>query len=171
MIILKLLFRWLLGRWYIAEEFPEVPLAHAQRACDMLNFADFWDEWRGGTADQPVMLVARMLKIGGLRVDLHKMMLPDAANCFHTHPAWAIRIVLWGGYIEEILDPALFSYYRRWFPRRVGIIAPRFCHRIDHIMNHRASYSLWLRGPVVANVKLVGSGWSAADLGEHPERN
>ncbi len=139
--------------------------------------AEFWDEWRGSLDGRPTMWIKRLLKLpiwwwaGKLRscrVDLHKFVAEDDYDCYHSHPAWAIRIVLWGGYIEEVYDDAtyannLFGALRVWFPGRVGVIRPSFAHRV-HELCARTSYSLWLRGPICADVKLLGDGWKAQQM-------
>jgi len=127
-----------------------------------------WDEWRGSLDGRQTMWIKRMIRIPfwrthgktlSVRVDLHKFVRADDEGCFHTHPAWAVRIVLWGGYVEQIctLDGIAWCYWRR--PGHVGIVTPTLCHRVDEILNGRASYSLWIRGPVCADVELRGPGW------------
>lgn len=115
--------------------------------------SEFWDEWRGQDG-KPTMLIKRLVKVGGFRVDLHKFISADDPGCFHSHPAWAVRMVLWGGYIEQVWGAG----FRRFFPGRIGIISPAFAHRVSGLV-YRASYSLWVRGPVIAEVKLLGDGW------------
>jgi len=128
----------------------------------------FWDEWRGSLDGRPTLWIKRLLympiwrrtgKWLGCRVDLHKFIAADDPGCFHSHPAWAIRIVLWGGYDEEIFAVGHGGVFKTWLPGGIGIIRPAFAHRIAGLVNGRVSYSLWLRGPVVAPVLLLGSGW------------
>lgn len=76
----------------------------------------------------------------------------DEPECFHSHPAWAFRLVLWGGYVEEVQEP---RHKRIWFPGRFGLVRPDFVHRIDRLLFKR-SVSLWIRGPVVARIKTYG---------------
>lgn len=113
-----------------------------------------WDEWRGSLDGRPTMWIKGLASWRGFNVELHKIVAGDDPDCFHTHPAWAIRFILWGGYVEE----RYFRRRRRWFPGRVGIVSPRYCHRIDRTL-WGASYSLWLRFPKCAEVRLVGRGW------------
>lgn len=115
-----------------------------------------WDEWRGSLDGRPTMWIRRLYGSkarGG--VDLHKMVRPDDPGCFHTHPAYAVRVVLWGGYIEELEDGTL----ARRGPGYVGMVKPDLSHRVDSLLNGRASYSLWLRGPKRATTELRGPGW------------
>lgn len=128
----------------------------------------WWDEWRGSLDGRPTFWLKRLLylpvwrkagKWHGCRVDLHKFIAADDDGCFHSHPAYAIRIVLWGGYVEEIYEDGKWGLYKTWFPGMVGLVKPPFAHRIQGLVNGRASYSLWLRGPIVAPVKLLGDGW------------
>lgn len=121
--------------------------------------AEFWDEWRGSLDGRPTMWIKRLLRLGRWRVDLHKFVGADDPGCFHTHPAYAIRIVLWGGYEEELLTPPV-PYFRIWAPGNVGLIVPRYCHRVSRVLNGRASYSLWLRGTPKHDVRLLGDGWA-----------
>lgn len=147
------------------------------------RFGKLWDEWRGTEAEDPVMFIRRLLvlpvwrragKTLSIRIDLHKIVAADGADCFHTHPAWAIRIILWGGYLEEIFNPApnghWFARFAYWLPLTMGIVAPTFAHRIAHVLDKKyGSWSIWIRGPVVADVGLVGPGWARERAA--PERN
>ena len=114
-----------------------------------------WHEWRGSLDGRPTMWIRRLLAFRGCRLDLHKMVGADDAECFHTHPARAVRLVLWGGYVEQTWE----GRWRFWFPGRVGIVRPDLCHRIAGLRNGRVSYSLWLRFPKCARVDLRGTGW------------
>ena len=118
----------------------------------------WWSEWVGSLDGRPTMYVTPLLARFGCRVDLHKFVGVDDPGCFHTHPAWAIRVILRGGYVEEVHN----RFYDGWPPGRIGIIRPTFCHRVSHL---RASgepcYSLWIRGPKVAKIQLRGDGWPA----------
>jgi hypothetical protein len=126
---------------------------------------ELWDEWRGSLDGRPTMWISRLLKLPfwrragkwlSCRVDLHKFIDSDDFECFHSHPSYAIRIVLWGGYVEETPSGDM----KVWSPGMAGLIRPEFVHRVSDILNGRASYSLWLRGPICADVKLVGDGWA-----------
>lgn len=114
-----------------------------------------WDEWRGSMDGRPAIWIKRLLRWRGRRVDLHKIVAPDDADCFHTHPALAVRVILRGGYIEEMEDGTL----REWRPGMAGLIRAEYCHRI-HALRRGPSYSLWLRGRVTDPVRLAGFGWA-----------
>lgn len=118
-----------------------------------------WSYWVGNTKNQPVMLVKALLSIFGCHIDLHKFERRDAEGCFHTHPAWAIRIILRGGYTEEILGPGGETSLRCLIPLDIGIVSPALCHRVYALHDARGSWSLWLRGPIVRDVQLRGWGW------------
>lgn len=127
---------------------------------------EFWDEWRGSLDGRPTMWISRLLKLPfwrragkwlSVRVDLHKFVAADDWGCFHTHPAHAIRIVLWGGYCEQYPDGNM----KHWHPGAIGHVPPSLCHRVSGLFNGGPSYSLWIRGPICADVKLVGDGWAA----------
>lgn len=112
--------------------------------------------------NQPVMYVKNLVHLFGCRIDLHQMIRPDLPECFHTHPAHAYRLCLWGGYIEEALFPGYSPPIDRaklevW-PGFFGPIEPEYCHRL-HALPKGSSWSLWFRGRVCAEIKLVGSGW------------
>ncbi len=128
-----------------------------------------WDEWRG-QENAPSMLIKRILwipllrrdgKWNGIRVDLHKMVDIDAPDCFHTHPAYAVRVPLSGGYWEEVISECgSIRAYIQWQPGQIGLVRPKFCHRIAGLPNAGVSYSLWIRGPVTNEVELRGEGWA-----------
>lgn len=114
-----------------------------------------WDEWRGSLDGRPTLWVRRLVHRAGRMIDIHKMVAKDDPDCFHTHPAYAIRIILWGGYVEELEG----GQHRMWRPGMVGIVKPTCSHRIAGLRNGRASYSLWLRFRKRAKVELRGIGW------------
>lgn len=119
-----------------------------------------WDEWRGSFDGRPQMLIKHFVSALGCRVDLHKFVRADDPDCFHTHPAYALRIILWGGYEEQVyVGTTALTYYRAWRPGSIGLVKPSYCHRTSKIMNGIASYSLWLRGPKRFDVQLRGKGW------------
>lgn len=131
---------------------------------------EIWDEWRGGLDGRPTMWICRLLQIPfwrrngkwlSVRLDLHKFVGADDPGCFHSHPAWAVRWVLRGGYLEEPYAPENTSGWRELIalrPGTIGIIRPAFAHRV-HKLRNGPSYSLWLRGPICADMKLLGDGW------------
>lgn len=125
-----------------------------------------WDEWRGSLDGRPSMFIKRLMRIPiwrrngktlSLRLDLHKFIRPDDIDCFHTHPAYAVRVILRTGYVEQLED----GTYRCWRPLDIGIVTPRLSHRVHLVLNNIASYSLWLRAPVTAKIDLRGKGWPA----------
>lgn len=121
-----------------------------------------WDEWRGSLDGKPTFYIKKLFEVFNIRVSIHKFVGPDDWACFHTHPATAIRIVLWGGYDEEILtDYGTFQSRRtrRCSVGTVGIVKPKLCHRISKLLNGKSSYSLWIRFKKVATIELRGCGW------------
>ncbi len=118
-----------------------------------------WDEWRGDLAGNPTMFIWRLASFRGYRLDLHRMVAPDAWDCFHSHPATAMRVVLYGGYMEEIEAPE--GQPRKWKivpARSVSLVRPEFSHRISSLPRG-VSWSLWLRGPKTHETQLRGPGW------------
>lgn len=97
------------------------------------------------------------------QVHLHKIVRADRKECYHSHPSKAIRIILWSGYDEQTWPG---NGWQLWEPGDMGFIHPHFVHRIDaltpvdeHALVYRPSWSLWIRGPIVADIKLYGAGW------------
>ncbi|MGG9998706.1 hypothetical protein ACQU0X_14750 [Pseudovibrio ascidiaceicola] len=111
-----------------------------------------YHEFRGSLEEGPTLLIKRFVSLFGCKIQLHKFIRADNEGAFHTHPAWAIRIVLRGGYIEELGN----GEFREWKPGNIGIVRPELEHRIHKLRNGFRSYSLWLRGPKVRNIKLRG---------------
>jgi hypothetical protein len=114
-----------------------------------------WDEWRGSMDGRPTLWVKRLRHWRGRVIDVHKMIAKDDPDCFHTHPAYAIRFILWGGYVEETED----GRHRMWRPGMVGLVSPALSHRVAGLRNGRFSYSLWIRFKKSAPVHLRGDGW------------
>ncbi len=111
-----------------------------------------WDKFVGAG-----LAIKWLLHVRGRRVQLHRINKADELGCFHTHPAKAVRIILWGGYTEELED----GTFVEWKPGNIGLVRPSFSHRIHKV---DTSYSLWIRGRVTTNVELRGDGWSEKDL-------
>ncbi len=111
-----------------------------------------WDEYRHNFDGVPVFFIKKLVQRLGCTIQLHKFIKADAEGCFHSHPAWAIRIILWGGYVEETKD----GCWRTFFPGRIGIVRPEFMHRIGGLRNGQSSWSLWLRGPKVRKIEVEG---------------
>ena len=77
----------------------------------------------------------------------------DDLTCFHTHPATAIRIILWGGYTEEIdtrIPGRVLYDYRRLKPGHIGIVRPELSRparlqgyqiEVDHTILFRHYYT------------------------------
>jgi hypothetical protein len=121
------------------------------------GISKFWNNVIHSERDGlPLLLIKNLFHWRGRRIDLHKIVWPDPWECFHSHPAkWAIRIILWGGYVEEMHDGTM----RRWWPGKIGIVRHDDIHRINRLLKERPSYSLWLRGKVRYPTGLFGTGW------------
>jgi hypothetical protein len=100
----------------------------------------------------PVFFIKELFRFRGCAAQINCFVKADAEGCFHSHPAWAFRLILWGGYVEETGT----GRWRTWFPGRFGIVRPDFEHRIGGLRNGRSSWSLWLRGPKVASINVRG---------------
>lgn len=116
-----------------------------------------WDRVIGNSEAgdiDPVMYIKTLLDLFGCHIDVHKFIKADQQGCFHTHPAYAIRIILKGGYVEEEFE----GEYKAWKPGMIGLVAPSYCHRLDRFLKDE-SVSIWIRGPVIAKTVLKGDGW------------
>lgn len=122
-----------------------------ERLLDRIVF----NEWIGTVDGRATLWSKRLLSAWGWRVDLHRMVGADDAGCFHTHPAWALRLVLAGGYVEELENGDCLA----WPAGHFGVVRPSLSHRIARLLNERSSYSLWVRAPKSAAIELRGSGW------------
>lgn len=94
-----------------------------------------WDSWRGSIDGRPTLWTRHLVRIREHHLDIHKMVAADDADCFHTHPALSFRLVLWGGYTEELEDGAIV----KWRPGMFGIVRPEFSHRISGLLNGHVS--------------------------------
>jgi len=98
-----------------------------------------------------------------LSIRLHKFISADDKRCYHTHPAKGIRIVLWGGYEEEVIvaetntfSDGPISEFREIRPGFIGWITPEFEHRIERLLNGKASWSLFIRWPYTHKITTRG---------------
>ncbi len=83
----------------------------------------------------------------GCSVKLHQIVRADDDRCQHDHPWIMIRIILAGGYIEEICGRRVARKpWRPWAPWRVYPVRATFKHRIVKLFKD-ASWSLILCGP------------------------
>ena len=114
-----------------------------------------WHEWRGSFDGRPAMWTRTLCAAFGCRIDLHKFVRADDGDCFHTHPAYALRIILLGGYVEELEDGTLIA----WRAGDIGLVTPERSHRVDGVLYGRPAYTLWLRGPKLTEAHLRGIGW------------
>lgn len=129
-----------------------------------------YDRWVGASPyltdeegfGKATMLIKHLAHFRGYRIDLHCFRYPDPFDAFHSHPAKAIRIVLAGGYIEEIvtepMNPESPRKLHSCWPGHISVVRPAFCHRIASLIDG-PSYSLWLRAPITHKVHLIGKGW------------
>jgi hypothetical protein len=84
---------------------------------------------------------------GGWSVKLHKIVKADDDRCQHDHPWNFLRIILWGGYVEERgSETFILKPWRPWAPWRIYPVRGNFKHRIDHLLCNE-SWSLVFCGP------------------------
>lgn len=112
-------------------------------------------DWRGSLDGRPTLWSRNLFDGFGWRVSLHRMVGADDIGCFHTHPAWALRIILAGGYVEQLED----GTERLWTRGQAGFVRPSLSHRISGLLNGEFSYSLWIRAPKSARIEQRGDGW------------
>lgn len=100
-----------------------------------------WDKRTVSNDETPVMFTKYLIWFGDKgRLDLHKIISKDFPGFFHSHPANAFRIVLWGWYVEELVD----GTKKTWFPGMMGFVPGPLMHRFDKIS--KPTFTLWLRG-------------------------
>ena len=115
-----------------------------------------WD-WRGSHGGEASIFFKTLFTVFGLSFDYHIIVKADKEFCYHSHPGTALRIILWGGYVEEMYET---SRAVSWWPGCVGIVDANYVHRIHKLrVPGRRSYSLWIRGRDTTRTKLYGSGW------------
>lgn len=111
---------------------------------------------------KPILYSKTLLDLFGFSINVHKIVDTDPPGRFHTHPANAIRVILKGGYVEELYadppyDPPVMLV---WTPGAAGVVKMNWTHRIAALRNG-PSWSLWLRGRTQAMTFLRGQGWPA----------
>lgn len=102
----------------------------------------FWEEFDLSKQSQHLRKRV-LLRLFGCVVRLHWFREPDNSGVYHGHPATAFRLILRGGYIEELPD----GTQKIWRPRMFGRVTPDYQHRIIALLDqNRGSLSLWFRG-------------------------
>src|SRR5258708_5774005 len=82
----------------------------------------------------------------GLSLKLHKIVRPDNDRCEHDHPWWFVRIILHGGYVEQIKGRVYARLpWRPWAFWRVYLCLPSFQHKILRLYK-KNNWSLVLCG-------------------------
>lgn len=124
-----------------------------------------WDKFIGPDDQTPIFWQKQLFNYKGWAIKLHKFVRADNPDQFHTHTGHFIRIILWGGYVEETYNVIKnkahrLRKYRYFFPGRIGYMSPSFCHRTERLLFAKVSYSLIFRSPRCAEVQLVGDGWA-----------
>lgn len=109
-----------------------------------------WDRGPWSSGKYHGILSKYLFQGRGRRIDLHRLMKPDGLDQFHSHPARSFRIILWGGYIEQMET----GQYKVWKPGMMGYIPKDLCHRIHLVFD--PCYTLWFRGKDRFKVRLVG---------------
>lgn len=86
----------------------------------------------------------------GWSLKIHKIVRADDDRCQHDHPWNFIRIILWGGYVEERGSKRVtLKPWRPWAPWRIYPAVGVFKHRIDRLLNGEFNWSLILCSPKV----------------------
>jgi len=129
------------------------------------------DKWIGHTAPdgapEPVMWTWRVFKLWKLcAIELHSFVASDPPECFHTHPTLCFRWVLDGGYTDVPARAYTVDNphpIRAWHAGDMGLIAPSYGHRIQ-LHDDETATTLWITGPRIAPIRLVGEGWKALGI-------
>jgi hypothetical protein len=123
-----------------------------------------WDRFVSSWNDlRPVIWSKKLIHFGGYRLRLHKIVRADKRLCFHSHESRCFRLILWGGYVEEILEDDLEpTRYKTLYPGYFGTFDAGFTHRVDELLG-KSSYSLFLMCPKQENVEFYGQGWGLLD--------
>ena len=111
--------------------------------------------WRGSDPERPTFFEKDLFDGDGYRVCLHRFVAADKPQCFHSHPATAVRMVLIGGYVEEFPDGGTAEILEG----HIGVVFPEMAHRVHRVLNGEESVSLWVRGPKTHKTQLIGQGW------------
>lgn len=111
-------------------------------------------------SSKPVLYSKTLLNLFFIKFSLHKIVRADDVDCFHSHPAHAIRFVLRGGYIEEVYRENKCSTNRVWKKWNVGWVKPNFTHRIESLFIKIDCYTLWISLREKHKIKLIGKGWN-----------
>lgn len=116
-------------------------------------------KWIGRSPDDIVLNRFRVCKLRKwLSIEVHEFVGSDWPGCFHTHPSWHLRIILSGQYLDENRDGRMTL----WAPGVVGLVGPKCAHRIALLS--RRCITLWISGPSIAPIWLLGEGWRALGL-------
>ena len=123
-----------------------------------------WDGWRGNsngeinniTIDKATMLIKNVFKCSRFGVNVHLFVGSDGENCFHSHQSLNFRLILWGGYIEELEN----GRKKVWLPLMFGFVPHNYSHRVCKVIGKKCC-TLWIKGRVVKHkVMLTGTGWN-----------
>lgn len=137
----------------------------------LLRFLLWFSRWRGWPPrvipdrNSPETYLTRYFLIGGPRTEgmeddnqdravglfLHRFHRSDAAGELHSHPwAWAVSLILAGGYSEERFDHATGLVVRRaFYTGNVNFIRSTDFHRVD--LDNGECWTLFLVGPKVGS--------------------
>jgi hypothetical protein len=87
---------------------------------------------------------------GGWGLYLHKFHRGDDDKALHSHPwAWALSLILVGGYDEDRRNNESLLIHRKWVsPGSLNLITQDDYHRVD-LRGGRTCWSLFLAGPKV----------------------
>ncbi len=143
------------NRWYPYDGGPENA---AVRHCFLVTLPIPW--WVNGGFNRRT-----------LRVTFTNVRRPD--DTFHNHGCSAVRAILRNGYREEILLPSGEIITQDWLPGMVGFIHAKCMHRIVKVFG-KDSYSIWFRGVVTDDIRMLKSGSIGKDMtirvASHPAR-
>jgi hypothetical protein len=87
------------------------------------------------------------IELFGYKIKLHQILMPDDDRCQHDHPYWMFRVILWGGYVEEIDCPGLCRCNLELKPGHMSFCPATYTHRITKLRNGHSSWSFVIAGP------------------------
>ena len=87
------------------------------------------------------------IELFGYKIKIHQILRPDDDRCEHDHPYWMFRIILWGGYSEEVGCDGFCHKIKVCRPGHISFCPATYRHRISKLHNGHSSWSFVIAGP------------------------
>lgn len=104
----------------------------------------------------------------GFQLYLHKIIRPDHDRALHDHPWWFWALVLWGGYVEEVMENGGQITRRHIGWLRLNRKRAEGIHRIDSLDGGGPTWTLFLTGPLERDWGFWESSKEVPDVGFDP---